>query len=44
MKLTLSNTLSRAKEEFSPREPGKASLYTCGPTVHDHAHIGNRFR
>jgi cysteinyl-tRNA synthetase len=35
------NTLSRKKEEFVPLVPGKVGLYTCGPTVHDYAHIGN---
>lgn len=35
------NTLTRQKEEFVPLEPGKAKLYTCGPTVYHHQHIGN---
>ena len=35
------NTLNRQKEEFKPLEPGKVTLYTCGPTVYDFAHIGN---
>src|SRR6266508_1435321 len=35
------NTLNRQKEEFTPIKPGKVSLYTCGPTVYDFAHIGN---
>ncbi len=35
------NTLSRRIEELEPREPGRVSLYTCGPTVYDYAHIGN---
>ncbi|MCL2818550.1 MAG: cysteine--tRNA ligase, partial [Actinomycetia bacterium] len=35
------NTLSRRKEEFVPREEGKVSIYTCGPTVYNHIHIGN---
>lgn len=35
------NTLSKQIEEFKPREKGKASMYTCGPTVYDHMHIGN---
>lgn len=38
--LFLYNTLSRAKEQFTPQ--GKTvSLYTCGPTVYNYAHIGN---
>ena len=39
--MQLYNSLSRAKEEFVPHEPGKVSMYTCGPTVYHFAHIGN---
>lgn len=35
------NTLTKKVEEFVPNEPGKVSLYTCGPTVYHFAHIGN---
>ncbi len=35
------NTLNRREEEFSAMSPGKVSMYTCGPTVYDYAHIGN---
>jgi cysteinyl-tRNA synthetase len=35
------NTLSRSKEEFVPREPGKVAMYVCGPTVYNYIHIGN---
>ena len=35
------NTLTRRKETFIPIEQGKVRMYTCGPTVHDYAHIGN---
>jgi cysteinyl-tRNA synthetase len=35
------NTLTRRKEKFTPLEPGKVRMYTCGPTVWDYAHIGN---
>jgi cysteinyl-tRNA synthetase len=35
------NTLTRQVEPFTPREPGRVSLYTCGPTVYNYAHIGN---
>jgi cysteinyl-tRNA synthetase len=35
------NTLSRSKEEFEPREPGKVAMYVCGPTVYNFIHIGN---
>ncbi|MEO8054896.1 MAG: cysteine--tRNA ligase [Acidobacteriota bacterium] len=41
MALRLHNTLTRSLEEFRPLVPGKVSLYTCGPTVYDRAHIGN---
>ena len=39
--MKLYNTLSRAVEEFVPREAGKVQMYTCGPTVYHFAHIGN---
>jgi cysteinyl-tRNA synthetase len=39
--ICLFNTLTRKKETFIPITPGKAKLYTCGPTVYDYAHIGN---
>jgi cysteinyl-tRNA synthetase len=39
--MLLYNTLTRRKEEFVPREPGKVNLYACGPTVYDYFHIGN---
>ncbi|MEK7567937.1 MAG: cysteine--tRNA ligase [Patescibacteria group bacterium] len=37
----LFNTLSKQKEKFIPIEEGKVSMYHCGPTVYDYAHIGN---
>ena len=39
--LRLHNTMSGQVEAFAPIEPGKVRMYTCGPTVHDYAHIGN---
>ncbi len=39
--MKLYNTLTRSKDEFLPNEAGKASMYTCGPTVYHYAHIGN---
>ncbi len=39
--MKLYNTLTRKKEEFIPRQAGKVSMYTCGPTVYHYAHIGN---
>ena len=41
MPLLFFNTLTRRVEEFTPLEPGKVRLYTCGPTVYNFAHIGN---
>jgi len=41
MALRLYNTLSRSLEEFVPLEPGRASVYACGPTVYRPPHIGN---
>ena len=43
MSLRFHNTLSRTIEPFKPLDPaGKAvKIYTCGPTVYNHAHIGN---
>jgi cysteinyl-tRNA synthetase len=35
------NTLGRSLEVFEPLEEGRASLYTCGPTVYAEPHIGN---
>ena len=39
--LKLTNTLTRAKEDFSPEDPSNVRMYVCGPTVYDYAHIGN---
>lgn len=35
------NSLSKKVEPFEPIEPGRVSMYNCGPTVYDFAHIGN---
>ena len=37
----LYNSATHKKETFIPHEPGKVSMYTCGPTVYHFAHIGN---
>lgn len=37
----LYNTMSRAVEPLQPLAPPKVSLYVCGPTIYDYAHIGN---
>lgn len=39
--LKLYNTLTRAKEPFEPIDRSNVRMYVCGPTVYDHAHIGN---
>jgi len=41
MALRLFNTLTRRVEEFQPIAPGRVTMYTCGPTVWNYAHIGN---
>ncbi len=35
------NTLTRKKEDFITKEPGKVNMYVCGPTVYNYFHIGN---
>ncbi len=39
--MRLYNTMSRRIEDFVPIEEGKVSMYCCGPTVYNYAHIGN---
>jgi cysteinyl-tRNA synthetase len=39
--MKLFNTMSRSIEELKPLNANKIALYSCGPTVYDHAHIGN---
>jgi cysteinyl-tRNA synthetase len=39
--LQLYNTLNRAREPFEPLEDGRVTMYICGPTVYNSAHIGN---
>ncbi|MEP5759719.1 MAG: cysteine--tRNA ligase [Litoreibacter sp.] len=41
MPITLYNTAIRTKQAFTPIDPGKASMYVCGPTVYERAHLGN---
>ncbi|MDP2117699.1 MAG: cysteine--tRNA ligase, partial [Brevundimonas sp.] len=41
MPLVLHDTLHREKRLFTPRDPERVTLYVCGPTVYDYAHIGN---
>ncbi|EQA61002.1 cysteine--tRNA ligase [Leptospira alexanderi] len=35
------NSLSGKKEKFSPANPHRVTVYSCGPTVYNFAHIGN---
>ena len=39
--LRIYNTLTREKQDFVPEDPSRVTLYVCGPTVYNHAHIGN---
>ena len=39
--LRLHNTLTGAKEVFTPRDPERVTMYVCGPTVYNYVHIGN---
>jgi cysteinyl-tRNA synthetase len=39
--LKIYNTLTRSKQEFVPRQPGKIGMYVCGMTVYDYCHIGH---
>ena len=41
MTIRLYNTLSREKEQFEPQDPSRVTMYACGPTVYNYAHIGN---
>ncbi|MGP1310247.1 MAG: cysteine--tRNA ligase [Phycisphaerales bacterium] len=37
----LFNSLTRQVEPFVAGDPSRVTMYTCGPTVYDYAHIGN---
>jgi cysteinyl-tRNA synthetase len=39
--LALYDTMARAKRPFEPRDPARVTMYVCGPTVYNYAHIGN---
>ena len=41
MPLALYDTWSRAIRPFTPLQASHVGMYCCGPTVYDHAHIGN---
>jgi len=39
--IRLYNTLKREKQDFEPINPERVTMYVCGPTVYNFAHIGN---
>jgi cysteinyl-tRNA synthetase len=39
--LRFTDSLTGKKVEFTPRDPGRASVYWCGPTVYDDPHLGH---
>ena len=41
MTIRIYNTLSREKQVFEPLNPKRVTMYVCGPTVYNYAHIGN---
>ncbi len=41
MTIRLYNTLTREKQDFVPIDPDRVTMYVCGPTVYNYAHIGN---
>lgn len=41
MTLSLYDTMARAKRPFVPHDPKRVTMYVCGPTVYNFAHIGN---
>lgn len=41
MSLRLHNTLTKQLDPLQPLNPTKIGIYSCGPTVYDHVHIGN---
>jgi cysteinyl-tRNA synthetase len=41
MSLALYDTMAREKRPFVPNDPSRVTMYVCGPTVYNYAHIGN---
>ena len=41
MSIRLYDSLNREKRVFEPQDPSRVTMYVCGPTVYDRAHLGN---
>src|SRR3546814_20200548 len=41
MTIRLYDTMAREKRAFEPADPSRVTMYVCGPTVYNRAHIGN---
>nr|MCH9750907.1 cysteine--tRNA ligase [Alphaproteobacteria bacterium] len=41
MPIRLYDTMAREKRAFKPQDPSRVTMYVCGPTVYNRAHIGN---
>ncbi len=41
--MKLYSTLTRKPDTLEPLNPPQVSVYTCGPTVYDYAHVGHWF-
>ncbi len=41
MTIRLYDTMAREKRDFAPADPERVTMYVCGPTVYNRAHIGN---
>ena len=39
--IRLHDTMAREKRLFEPADPQRITMYVCGPTVYNRAHIGN---
>ena len=39
--LTIYNSLTRSKQQFTPITPGEVGMYVCGMTVYDFCHLGH---
>jgi cysteinyl-tRNA synthetase len=39
--IRLHDTMAREKRAFAPADPRRVTMYVCGPTVYNRAHIGN---